>query len=313
VIVDRKPLVEQWRDRLVTHLGVSAREIGRLESGRDRQKGKVDLATAQSLARREDLGEVTASYGLVVVDECHHVPAVSFERCVRQIPVRRWLGLTATPYRRDGLQALISMYCGEIRHTISSDASSDALSLALHVHTTKFAVEDPSGVSIQQLFKCIVEDEERTRQICADVADAVRRGRNCLVLTQWSEHLVRIEALLRERGIAPHVLRGGIGKKAHGSIVAELASALPGDGVAVVATGSYLGEGFDCPPLDTVFLAFPIAFKGRVVQYVGRVVRLAEGKDSVEVHDYVDVDVPVLERMHAKRLLVFTSLGLRRS
>jgi len=312
VIVDRKPLVEQWRDRLVTHLDLSAREIGRLESGRDRQKGKVDLATVQSLSRREDLGDIAASYGLVVVDECHHVPAVSFERCVRQIPVEHWLGLTATPYRRDGLQALISMFCGAVRHTVSDKARGGSLALALHVHSTNFAAAD-SEVSIQQIFKGLVEDEERTRQVCVDVADAVARGRNCLVLTQWTEHLVRIEELLRERGVAPHVLRGGIGKKAHGSIVSELASAKPGDGVVVVATGGYLGEGFDCPPLDTVFLAFPIAFKGRVVQYVGRVARFAEGKDSVEVHDYVDVEVPVLERMHAKRLPVFAGLGLSKS
>ena len=103
VIVDRQPLVDQWRDRLTEHLGLDTKQIGQLGSGRRKVKGLVDIATAQSLARREDLTELGSRYGLVVVDERHHVPAVTFERCVRQLPVRRWLGLTATPYRRDGL------------------------------------------------------------------------------------------------------------------------------------------------------------------------------------------------------------------
>jgi superfamily II DNA or RNA helicase len=142
-------------------------------------------------------------------------------------------------------------------------------------------------------------------------SEAVAGGRNCLVLTQCTEHLVRIVELLRVRGIEPHVLRGGTGTKVHGAIVSERATATPGKGLALVATGSYLGEGFDCPPLDTLFLAFPVAFKGRIVQYVGRVLRPAPGKVSVEVHDYLDAAVPVLERMHAKRVPVFASLGLR--
>jgi len=312
VIVDRKPLLEQWRDRLVTHLGLTPREIGKLEAGRDRQTGLVDLAMVQSLARREDVETVTARYGLVVVDECHHVPAVTFERSVRQIPVRRWLGLTATPYRRDGLQALISMYCGPVRHNATGGAAIErSIGLELHVHPTSHDPGDTSVLSIQRVFRGLVEDDRRSEEVCADVVDAVARGRNCLVLTQWTEHLARIVDILRSRGVEPLVLRGGIGKKAHGAIVAGLATARAGDGVVLVATGSYLGEGFDCPPLDTLFLAFPIAFKGRIIQYVGRVLRPAEGKLSVEVHDYVDVGVPVLERMHAKRVPVFSGVGLR--
>lgn len=311
VVVDRKPLVEQWRERLGSHLGLSTKEVGRLEAGRDRQTGQVDLAMVQGLARRDDLEALTARYGLVVVDECHHVPAVTFERCVRQIPVRHWLGLTATPYRRDGLQALISMYCGPVRYDMTSGAGASAMTLGLRVHQTGHVRSDLSEASIQEVFKGLVEDDERTALIAADVADAAARGRNCLVLTQWTAHLERTVELLKSRGVEPLVLRGGTGKKQHRATVAALTSAAVGDGVVLVATGGYLGEGFDCPPLDALFLTFPIAFKGRIVQYVGRVVRQAEGKNSVEVHDYVDAGVPVLERMHAKRLPVFAGLGLR--
>ena len=314
VIVDRKPLLEQWRERLASHLGLTPKEIGRLETSQDRQRGMVDLTMAQGLARREDVAEVTARYGLVVVDECHHVPAVSFERCVRQAPVRCWLGLTATPYRRDGLQALITMYCGPIRHDMTQRVGSTPfVPLELHVHQTSHDPGNAHALSIQATFRALVEDDTRTEQLCANVANAVARGRNCLVLTQWSEHLVRVADSLRGRGVEPLVLRGGIGKKAHNAIVSTLSGVLAGEGVAVVATGSYLGEGFDCPPLDTLFLAFPIAFKGRLVQYVGRVLRPADRKASVEVHDYIDLAVPVLERMHAKRLPVFAALGFRAS
>ncbi|MGH8991543.1 MAG: TOTE conflict system archaeo-eukaryotic primase domain-containing protein, partial [Acidimicrobiia bacterium] len=136
VIVDRKPLVEQWRERLITHLGLTTRQIGQLGGGRNRARGMVDVAMVQSLARRDDIAEVTSAYGLVIVDECHHVPAVTFERAVREIPVRRWLGLTATPYRRDGLQALMAMHCGPVRHKMAPSQGSALRALDLVVHET---------------------------------------------------------------------------------------------------------------------------------------------------------------------------------
>lgn len=311
VIVDRKPLVDQWRDRLGTHLRLSKDQIGKLGDGHDRQRGVVDIAMAQGLARRHDLEDVTAGYGLVVIDECHHVPAVTFERCVRQIPVRRWLGLTATPYRRDGLEGLIAMYCGPIRHDSTRARGESEMRLELFVHPT--AHEVPADeLSIQEIFRTVVEDGARNAQIGDDVIQASRSGRNCLVLTQWTEHLESLVKVLEESGATPIVLRGGMGKKARARVFDELAGARPGDGTVLVATGGYLGEGFDSPPLDTLFLTFPLAFKGRLVQYVGRVMRSCEAKDSVQVHDYVDGRVPVVARMLAKRLPILCGLGFER-
>jgi superfamily II DNA or RNA helicase len=310
IIVDRQPLVEQWRERLIQHLGVDRKEVGQLGAGRKRTIGVIDIGMVQSLARRDDLPDLTSRYGFVVVDECHHVPAVTFERCVRQIPVTRWLGLTATPYRRDGLQGLISMYCGPIRHRMGSRTSeAPTLQLDLVVHPTDHATPDAEDLRIQDVFRGIVENDQRNEQIGADVAHAVEAGRNCLVLSQWTAHIDRLVACFRARGHEPLVLQGGMGKRARAQVVEQLERSDREGGILLIATGSFLGEGFDCPPLDTLFLTFPLAFKGRLVQYVGRVLRQTETKSRVEVHDYVDVDVPVLVRMHAKRLAAYAELG----
>jgi superfamily II DNA or RNA helicase len=309
VIVDRKPLMEQWRDRLVTHLDLDPKQIGQLGGGRARATGIVDVAMIQSLARRDDLAELAAAYGLVIVDECHHVPAVTFERVAREIPVRRWLGLTATPYRRDGLQSMMAMHCGPVRHTMTIGADPVLRTLDVIVHETDYETAE-EGQHIQTTFRGLVEDRQRTAAICDDIAAARESGRRCLVLTRWTEHLDSITESLAAKGIEALVLQGQMGKKARAAVVEQLA-ACPDDklGLVLAATSSLLGEGFDCPPLDTLFLAFPIKFKGSVVQCVGRVLRPTDTKTRVEVHDYVDVRVPVLARMHGERRRAYASLG----
>jgi superfamily II DNA or RNA helicase len=179
----------------------------------------------------------------------------------------------------------------------------------LVTHTTGHESLGDERPSIQGVFRALVEDVGRTRQICGDVAAAVEAGRNCLVLTQWTEHLEALSGELQRLGIEAIVMRGGMGKKARTSASAEIETRASAGGLALLATGSFLGEGFDLPRLDTLFLAFPLAFKGRIVQYVGRVLRPMPGKSRVEVHDYVDIDVPVLARMQAKRLPAYASLG----
>ncbi len=308
VIVDRKPLVEQWRDRLTTHLDLTTRQVGQIGGGRNKQGGIVDIAMAQSLARRDDVASITADYGLVIVDECHHVPAVTFERAVRQIPARRWVGLTATPYRRDGLQALMAMHCGPVRHTMTSAPGPALRAMDLITHHTDHLAASPD-LHIQAVFRGIVEDERRTQTIAADIVSSARRGRNCLVLTRWTEHLELITASVRAHGREPLVLHGQMGKKARRAVIDALAQPGGEGGMILAATASLLGEGFDCPPLDTLFLAFPIRFKGSVVQYVGRVLRPTPDKIRIEVHDYIDVAVPVLARMHNERRTAYAQLG----
>ena len=309
ILVDRTPLVEQWKSRLMEHLGLGRRQVGRV-AATAKASGIVDIATLQAVARRPDAAALFDGYGMVIVDECHHLPARSFELAVRDARCRRWVGLTATPYRRDGLEAIITMQCGPVRHEIAlADTAAAKLTRRLHVHETRCTRRrrrdrrDPGRVPSAR-HRRGTDPPDRLPTSSA----AVRDGRNVLVLTQWTEHLDALAALLEQDGLAPLVLKGGLGKKARAAVIEQLNVDDAPSGQLLLATGSYLGEGFDSPSLDTLFLAFPLAFKGRVVQYIGRILRTTDTKTDVEVHDYLDPG-PVFRKMHSKRLATYATLG----
>jgi superfamily II DNA or RNA helicase len=253
----------------------------------------------QSLKAFDDLEAFFSKYGFIIVDECHHLPAFTFEACVRKAPVRYILGLTATPYRRDGLQEIIALQCGSIRHSMAPIENSFSRTLLLRETPFTFSAdEDPS---IQEIFRCLIRDDTRNELIRTDVCQALTEGRRCLILSHWKEHCELLAAGLRERGKTPLVLSGTLGKKTRSAILVSLQNTPSDKELVIVATGQYLGEGFDCPQVDTLFLAFPLSFKGKLIQYVGRALRSHEDKSSVRVYDYVDTKVPILRKMYAKR------------
>jgi superfamily II DNA or RNA helicase len=249
----------------------------------------------------------------------------------RRPPARRWLGLTATPYRRDKLDDLIYWQTGEIRHTITPPRGADLgrpeLALpgimspggaarpvpVLHVHETSYCYsgdaspQAPGGMAA--IYRDLAADDDRARQVAADIAAALTQGRHCLVLTQWVAHLDKLARALQASGYDPVVLRGGMGARNRAAALERLQPQPGGQPLLVVATGPYAGEGFDCPALDTLFLAAPVRWKGRLVQYAGRILRPYPGKDTAEVHDYHDARTGVLANTLAGRAPGYTSLG----
>jgi superfamily II DNA or RNA helicase len=306
VLVDRKPLLAQWQQRLATHLAVDAGQIG---GGKQRPTKIVDIAMVQTVTRNERAADLLDGYGLVVIDECHHVPAPTVERAVRNLDARRWLGLTATPQRPDGLKDIMVMQCGPIRHRITQSASD--LDRRLQVHRTELAIDASTdgltrGEVLALINASLVEDDRRNDQICRDVADAVGAGRNCLVLSSRTEHVDGLAARLSDLGLEPLVLYGSLKPAERRAVHERLADERQ---LLLVATDRYIGEGFDCPQLDTLFLTFPISARQRITQYVGRILRDQPGKDVAEVHDYLDADVPMLAAMYRRRLPGYKQLG----
>ena len=312
VLVHRKPLLEQWTQRLNEFLDLDTDEIGTIGGGRGKPNGKVDVAMVQSLARHKTLDELLAGYGHIVVDECHHVPAVMTERVLQAAPARYLTGLTATPKRRDGHHPIITMQCGPVRHTIDPAATRSSQPLALRVvrRDTPFDPQTlPTDAHIQEVYAALAADQRRTEMIAADTLELTAQGRHPIVLTERRDHLERLTELLARSDRMFIVLHGDMRPAEHRVAHEQLARSDGDGGRVVLATGRYIGEGFDDPRLDALLLAMPIAWKGTVVQYAGRLHRAHPGKHDVLIYDYVDAELPVLRRMFAKRLRAYRSLG----
>ena len=184
----------------------------------------------------------------------------------------------------------------------------NSFSRTLFVRETSFTFSDDEDPPIQEIFRCLVRDDDRNEMIRTDVCKALTQGRRCLVLSHWKEHCELLAHGLRERGKSPQVLSGTLGKKTRSAMLRSLQDTPSDKELLIIATGQYLGEGFDCPQVDTLFLAFPLSFKGKLIQYVGRALRNHEHKSSVKVYDYVDIRVPILRKMYAKREKTYKSL-----
>ena len=251
--------------------------------------------------------DLVGTYGHVIVDECHHAPAVSFERVMREVKARYVLGLTATPYRRDGLQRLLHFQCGPIRYQVQplSVEGQHPFSNRLLIRETRFFAQG----TIQDLYAALVADQQRNALILQDVRKALGEGRSPIVLTERRDHLeLLVEAL---KDVVPHVvvLHGGVPAKARRLALQRLADVPPNQPRLILATGRYIGEGFDDPRLDTLFMAMPIAWKGTLVQYAGRLHRLHPGKQEVQIYDYLDDALAVFRKMFEKRMRGYRAMG----
>lgn len=245
---------------------------------------------------------------MVVVDECHHVGAFSFDAILKRARSRFVLGLTATPIRRDGQQPIIFMQCGPIRHTAAMPAGAPHV-LQVQPHVRAMRIDLPARAGIQEVFRHLAEDTGRTQAIATVVREAVGQGRKVLVLTERTEHLDAIGAALDGLTPKPFTLHGRMSRKQRAALMADLEALAPDAPRVLLSTGKLIGEGFDHPPLDTLVLAMPVSWKGTLQQYAGRLHRTHAGKTDVRIVDFVDTGHPALLRMWEKRQRGYRAMG----
>lgn len=310
VLVHRTELLRQWQERLQAFLGVGVESVGTIGGGKAKPSGKIDIALMQSLSRQGEVNALVENYGHIIVDECHHVGAVSFEAILRRCKARYVLGLTATPIRRDGQQPVIFMQCGPIRHTAvaSTDAPND---LEVLPRSCPEHIELSRESGIQEVFRLLATNQQRTAAVAAEVRQSFDQGRKVLVLTERTDHLEAIRVALSDQVPSTFVLHGRMSRKQRAMLIAEL-DALPPDSPRILlATGRLVGEGFDHPPLDTMILAMPISWRGTLQQYAGRLHRQHASKVSVRIIDFVDTGHPALRRMWERRQRGYRAMGYR--
>ena len=310
VLVHRTELLKQWQERLQAFLNVGKGFVGTIGGGKPKPTGKIDIAVMQSLSRQNEINPLVENYGHVIVDECHHIGAVSFEGILKRVKAKYVLGLTATPIRRDGQQPIIFMQCGPIRHT-AAKAFGAPHELLVEPHILAARITLPNDAGIQAVFSHLANDAERTRAIAGDVIEAFREGRKVLVLTERTGHLQAIAAKLAGAVATLYTLHGRMPKKARATLVDDLNRLPPDVPRVLLSTGKLVGEGFDHPPLDTLVLAMPISWKGTLQQYAGRLHREHATKTDVRVIDFVDTGHPALLRMWDKRQRGYRAMGYR--
>jgi superfamily II DNA or RNA helicase len=319
VLVHRQPLLDQWKESLVKFLGLNPKEIGVLGGTKKKTTGKLDLIMLQTLTRMEDLHDIAQNYSQIIIDECHHIPAVSFEGILKQLPARYVLGLTATPYRKDGLEKILFQQCGPVRHEIES-ADEGKLEKSVSIFETGFRVPNEVGQkpAYHVLIHSLINSSERNNRIARDVVKALSAKQFPLLISDRKEHLDtltnKVEGLAKlDESLNQLVtvrLDGDMSLKER-RIALKRIRETKGQGVPLllVATASLVGEGFDLPELDTLIISTPLSFEGRMVQYAGRLHRLVEGKTKVQIVDYVDSSNAMLLKMYRNRVQAYRKMG----
>lgn len=326
ILVQSSALLEQWRASLEQFLTIHevlpeppkkrGRKkkrclIGQVGAGKDTRGGIIDIAIMQSLFEGEEkeVKSFVEDYGMVIVDECHHVAAFTFEKVLKAAKAKYAYGLSATPVRKDGHHPIIFMQCGPIRYLVDAKSQADKRTFSHFIIPRFTRARALAGSSIQELYAAIVKNETRNASLVEDAVRLVREGRSPILLTERKEHAAQLATLLQGKIQNVFLLVGSDKPKEKREKLAALQAIPASEEVVVAATGKYIGEGFDAPRLDTLLLAMPISWRGTLAQYAGRLHRNYEGKHEVRIYDYVDVHIPMLERMYHKRLKGYAELG----
>jgi superfamily II DNA or RNA helicase len=314
VLVHRRELLVQWVERLKTFLDIDPKTIGVIGGGKRKPTGVIDIAVIQSLVRHGEVSDLVADYGHVIIDECHHLSATSFELVARRSKARFVLGLSATVARKDGHHPIIFMQCGPVRHRVDprTQGADHGLKRRVRHRPTGFQLPLHLGAldrpPMPAIYAALAQDAARNDLIFDDVLKALEAGRSPVILTERKDHLDHLQARFSRFVRNLVVLKGAMSTAERK--LSEAALGVSNDQERLIlATGRYIGEGFDDQRLDTLFLTMPISWKGTLAQYVGRLHRRLEGKTEVLVVDYVDESVPMLARMAAKRRAGYRTLG----
>ena len=314
ILVHNRQLAEQWLERIKVFL-INV-EVGSLLGGKDKLTYEVDVATYQSLVSRNgiDIKPAIEKYGQILIDECHHLPASNYECLIKSVNAKYIHGLTATPKGQDGLEKLMHFQIGSVVYKAVSTISSFEQHVKVVTTKTNFPAEwliQETKPHISQVYKHLVCDQPRNEMIVNGIRQSVDNSRSVMVLTERKEHIELLAELMTNKGIQVVELHGGISAKQRRERI-TLLSSKPSNGEAVVilATGKYVGEGFDLPHLDTLFITLPIAWKGILAQYAGRIQREWSNKTVIQVYDFID-NFPTLQRMWKKREKGYKALGYK--
>ena len=314
VIVNRNNLLDQWKERLSYFLDINKKEIGQCGASKENLNGKLDVASFQSLFKKDNLEELVKNYGLVIVDECHHVAAFSFEKVLKSIRSKYVYGLTATPTRKDGWHKIIYMQCGDIRVRVSNKElkQNKEMEHTVIVKKTNYKYipsDEQDKILISEILNDMCHNVFRNSMIIEDIKKCIAEGRIPIVLTERVEHLKILKEGLDELNIPIVIYKGNMGKKKTKEIHDIIKEADENNKPRIIlATSSSIGEGFDDSRLDTLFLSMPVSWKGRIIQYVGRLHREHEDKEKVVVYDYLD-NMKILEKMYNRRLKGYKIAG----
>ena len=329
ILVDKINLLAQWKEKLSEFLTIDEKLpdtgtkkgrkksiIGQLGSGKNTLNGIVDVAIMQSISRQGEVKDCVKNYGMIIADECHHASAVNYENILKTTDAKYIYGLSATPNRKDGHHPILFMHCGPIRYR--DDAKVQAAKRPFdHFIIPRFTPlrspidKDEKEITIQDLYSEIVDHEVRNQLIIDDVVNSYENGRNCIVLSLRTSHVEHLAQKIKEKCPEVLTLMGKMGKKATREVFKKISDTPSDKNIILVATGHFIGEGFDEPRLDTLFLAMPISWKGTLQQYAGRLHRLFESKSEVQIYDYIDIHVRMLEKMYQKRLTGYAGMGYK--
>lgn len=314
IIVHRKQLLEQWIEKVSAFLNIPVTDIGKIAGGKKEITNKIDIAVIHSLYRNRQVKEIVKDYGMVVVDECHHIAAFTFEQVLKEVRAKYILGLTATPTRKDGHHPIVTMQCGKIRYKDIAKKQAglrpfEHIVVVRNTRFTSFEASNTDNFIIAKIYRELIADNQRNDLIVDDIINAVVQGRSPLILTERAVHVKFFVEKLT--GFAKNIipLKGGMSKKQIQEAHERLKTIPDDEERVIVATGKYIGEGFDDKRLDTLFLTMPISWKGTLQQYAGRLHRNHYAKKEVIIYDYVDNNVPVLEKMFKKRMKGYKGIG----